>query len=249
MASVAAVSGSGAGAVKRAINRLGFQVQRFPAADSLAGLTRRLIAQHGIDLVLDVGANTGQYGRSLRESGYRGPIASFEPVPEAYRDLAQAAAGDASWQVRQLALGSTDGELPLNVAASSSVSSFLAPTADYVAGYEGGQTIRTEAVAVARLDGVLDEVAPQARQILLKCDTQGFDLEVIRGASGCLDRVVAIQAELSVRAIYEGMPGYLEAITEIQGQGYDPVGFFPVVRDPDLRAVELDGLFVRAAVS
>ena len=35
-----------------------------------------------IDLVIDAGANRGQYARVLREEGWAGPIVSIEPIPE-----------------------------------------------------------------------------------------------------------------------------------------------------------------------
>lgn len=236
---------AGSDIVRGTLRRLGLEVHRYPGPGSLLDVTGKVIARHQIDLVLDVGANVGQYATAMRGSGYRGRIVSIEPVPEAFARLQAAAASDAAWDVRQLALGAEAGELELNVAASTSVSSFLRPTDDYVAGYADGRTIRQEPVVVARLDEVIDDLAGSAQRILLKCDTQGFDLEVIRGAAGVLDRIVAIQSELSIRPIYDRMTGYLDAIAEIQGLGYDPVGFFTVVSDADLRAVEIDGLFTR----
>jgi hypothetical protein len=50
------------------------------------------------------------------------------------------------------------------------------------------------------------------RRVFLKTDTQGYDLKVLAGARRTLDRTIGIQIELSVVAIYEGMPSYVEAI-------------------------------------
>ena len=65
--------------------RMGWEIRRSP--DSF------FIKRHGVDLVIDVGANEGQYGESLRRRGYRGEIRSFEPASETFRVLSASAAG------------------------------------------------------------------------------------------------------------------------------------------------------------
>ena len=68
---------------------------------------------------LDVGANIGQFGREARAAGYKGPIVSFEPIPEACEQLHRTAAKAGVWIIRPHALGDTDGSLKLNVMASA----------------------------------------------------------------------------------------------------------------------------------
>lgn len=229
--------------------RRGLHVQSLRGSKTLEGLTSLIVARYGVEVVLDVGANRGQYAKRLRTSGYRGRIVSFEPVPATYEVLKAAAENDPLWDVHRLALGSSTGSAAINIATDSTVSSFLEPNDEYVDRYAPGGTIGTDEVQVMRLDGVLDDILGGSGPILLKCDTQGFDLEVLRGATGILDRVVAIQAELSVRPIYHGMIGYLDALREIAALGFTPAGFFPVDADDELRAVEVDGLFVRTGDS
>src|SRR5476649_785985 len=53
----------------------------------------------GIDLVLDIGANEGQFGQQLRRCGYGGRIVSFEPVEDVHATLSAAASGDRLWQI------------------------------------------------------------------------------------------------------------------------------------------------------
>jgi hypothetical protein len=135
--------------------------------------------------------------------------------------------------------------MPLNVMASTSVSSFYKPTRAYAAGYEGARIDRVDDVAVARLDEVFDDVVRGSR-VFLKIDTQGSDLEVLSGATSALPHVHGLQIELSVMAIYTGTPDYVEALQVISAHGFTPSGFFPVERDDALRAYEFDGVFVRS---
>jgi hypothetical protein len=84
-------------------------------------------------------------------------------------------------------------------------------------------------------------------RILLKTDTQGCDLEVIEGARGCVQHVVALQAELSVRPTYEGQPSRLTALAALEREGFTPVHLAPVTRDASTGVVAFDYLGIRGA--
>src|SRR5687768_14879571 len=86
----------------------------------------RILEHHGITVVLDVGANVGQYATRLRQGGWAGRIVSFEPLPTARIALEQAAATDPLWEVAPpMALGASAGTVTLNVSAESDMSSTL----------------------------------------------------------------------------------------------------------------------------
>ena len=69
--------------VRKVFRNLGFQRRIAPHFVDV-------MHAHDIDVVFDVGANDGDYGREIRDLGYEGLIVSFEPNPEAY-DRLQAA--------------------------------------------------------------------------------------------------------------------------------------------------------------
>ena len=69
-------------------------------------------------------------------------------------------------------------------------------------------------------------------------------MAVIEGASGCLDRILALQVELSVRHVYVGSPDYLDALAKLQAMGYELTGMFPVQRDSARRVINLDCMMV-----
>jgi hypothetical protein len=108
------------------------------------------------------------------------------------------------------------------------------------------ETDHLEDVPVRRLDAIINEIVPAGTsRIFLKSDTQGYDMSVIRGASGCLDRLEGIQIELPVREVYRGAPNYLEALNELTGLGFEVTGFVPVQRDATLRVINVDCLMIR----
>jgi FkbM family methyltransferase len=205
-----------------------------------------------IDCVLDVGANIGQYREFLRlHMEYDGEIVSFEPVQEMYEVIAKASATDPKWSVHKLGLGDVDRGAAINVLAERTLTSLLPRNEANLRamGYDKyvreTELERVEEVEIRRLDGVIDAVVPVGRRVFLKTDTQGYDMQVIRGARGCLDRLLAIQIELPVREVYQGAGYYLDCLAELTALGFDPTAFFPVQRDRTLRIVNIDAVMIR----
>jgi FkbM family methyltransferase len=232
--------------IKRTLRHLGYDLVRYPSRETYGEHVRELLKTLDIDLVLDVGAHHGEYGLLLRELGYAGRIISFEPVTVNFDVMAQCCAHDPSWQAHNLALGSEDADRSMNVMSDSFLNSFLAPSK--VRWHDGNRVERIDKVTVRRLDGLFDQMLndASAHNVFLKMDTQGWDLEVLRGADACISRIAAVQSEIPLKAIYEGMPSFLEVITECNRLGLEITGMFPVSRDTNnLAVVEFDCVTAR----
>lgn len=229
---------------------LGYEVVRYPPADWVRNrqVMMALLPQLGINCVLDVGANRGQFGQSLREAGYTGRIVSFEPVSASFEALRTVAARDANWAVYPFALGSRNGTFEINVTEESVFCSFLEPLPESRRQFPENRTLRTEQVSVRRLDEVYRECVSDLHspRTYLKMDTQGFDLEVFRGAEGILASILAMQSEISFQPLYDGMPGYAANLAEYRAKGFEVYDFLVVNRDLDrLAVVEMDCVLVR----
>jgi FkbM family methyltransferase len=205
---------------------------------------KQLFARLGVDCVLDVGANQGQYGAMLRKAGYKGRIVSFEPVKSTFALLKARAAGDPDWHIYNYALGAKAGEQEIHVTRATVFASFLDPNEFSRAKYPDAMPVqRSEKVRVHTLDEVMSELIAGLKQprIFLKLDTQGFDLQVFAGAKASVPKVLGMQTELSIQAIYDGMPGYLDALAIYAKAGFVMSGLYPVSRDRDtLALIELD---------
>jgi len=206
-------------------------VERVSELQSMRELTMRL----DIDCVIDVGANRGQFSHELRGVGYRRQIISFEPLGSEFEALSQGFAGDAEWQGQRCALGSAAARLEMTIPGLTVLGSLLQPNFK-------SRNSRVEQVDVMRLDEVLPRLLPdwKTRRIYLKMDTQGYDLEVFRGAEGILGSVVGLQSELSVRPLYEGMPHYLEALSTYEQGGYELHNLTVVSRDDQNAVIEMN---------
>jgi FkbM family methyltransferase len=236
--------------VQRLIERTGYEVRRLDSNRTLGEYVRVVLPGLGVNVVLDVGGHHGEYGQFLRAHGYRGPILSFEPQERAYRALQAVAQRDRHWRTVRTALGAASGTAALTIAEESSFSSFHPLNSYGREAYSMADGVATETVPVQRLDAILPDLLDGIREprIFLKMDTQGFDLEVFRGATGCLGQIVALQSEMSAQGLYDGAPDFLEAIGEMRSAGFAVSGLFPMGRDSQARLQEFDCVMVRPGV-
>jgi hypothetical protein len=77
-------------------------------------------------------------------------------------------------------------------------------------------------------------------------DTQGWDMHVLEGAVGCLDKIAALQSELSIKPIYQNMTTYQESLKYMNQLGFEMSATFPVTRDNLFRLIEMDCIMVRS---
>jgi FkbM family methyltransferase len=210
-----------------------------------------ILATQRTRLVIDIGANTGQFAAELRTYGYRGKILSFEPLPDAYIELSRNAKRDPHWDVVASALGSADGVIAFNVAGNSVSSSPLAMLDRHVAAAPGSAVVNQLKVPIARLDSalthrrILDDLEVQAPY--LKIDTQGFEREVLDGAPDTLKKVSAVEVELSFTELYEGQALFDEMLAVLDAAGFRLAGVQPGFWDQQTgETLQIDGLFLRA---
>ncbi|MGF1563517.1 MAG: FkbM family methyltransferase [Geminicoccaceae bacterium] len=189
------------------------------ADDQLAAV----LAAQGIDCVLDVGANVGQYARRLRRIGYAGRIVSFEPSPAVHAALADNAAGDALWQVAPaMALAAQDGEAVLQISAESDMSSLCAQRPVLQALSPSSAVTGAVTVRTARLDGLMRAFVPDGARIWLKLDVQGAEAAVLDGAAGVMADLCAIQSETALLPMYEGELELCGLLERLAGLGFEP---------------------------
>jgi FkbM family methyltransferase len=231
---------------KRLFKSCGLDIGRYSPASHPEAKWLRQMKDRGINVVLDVGANTGQYASYLRELGYKGLICSFEPLGTAFGELERAASRDASWKAFNYALGSQEGEVEMRVAESSPSSSLLEATDDLLSIHPAAGTLKSEAVVVKPLDSLFRELCPESAKVLLKIDTQGYEMEVLLGSQKSLPAIEMIQVEMSFHPLYKGQPLFDELYSWICGQGFHLSCLYDDWWDPktgDL--MQVDGVFHR----
>jgi FkbM family methyltransferase len=232
-------------AIRRAANRLGYDIVGHDGKNARWRMAR-FFTQAGITAVFDVGANRGAYGWELREMGFSGAIVSFEPMKDAYAQLKSAAGADPKWRVVNIGLGDKNEELLLNVAANSESSSFLPMLAAHEAAAPESRYLKQEPASIRRLDGVVRDYAAASDRIFLKIDTQGFEKNVLEGATGMLAQVPLIQIECSLVPLYGGADTIEGMIGLLRGLGYAPIDTRPTFYHQDNHhLMQMDVIFRR----
>ncbi len=233
--------------LRRLARRFGYDLTPLRKAKSPNAQLIALLKHHRIDLVLDVGANVGQYGRRLRDGGYGGRIVSFEPLVSAHERLTAVSAPDPAWTVAPpMAIGDRNGEVEIQVSSESDMSSIL-PQSDLLKTISPSSAIeRTEQVPIRRLDGLAEDYVDAERRAFLKIDTQGFEPEVLDGSAALLPRLCGVQLEMSLLPIYQGERGYRAMTDRLEALGFALHLVLPGYFERKLaRMLEIDGVFMR----
>ena len=233
--------------VRQLINAAGLEIHRYVPASSRLAQHLAALKTFGIDLVLDVGANYGQYAQELRIGGFKGRIVSFEPLLAAHHALEVASRGDPRWKIHsRCAIGDREGEIALNVAGNSVSSSVLPMLESHREAAPGSAYVSHEVVPLTTLDNVVPAYISAQDTPLLKIDTQGYEWAVLDGAFATLPKIQGVQVELSALPLYEGQHLWQETIARLQGEGFTLWSLQPAFTDHRSgRTLQWDGLFFR----
>ena len=168
-------------------------------------------------LVVDVGANVGDFTGAILAIEPRARVLAIEPVPATRTMLAARFAGDGRVRVDGHAIADSSGTTEMNLTANSVFASLLPPResihSEYVAG--GTQVTGGTQVPTARLDDLIDEPVS-----VLKIDVQGAEAALLRGAERTLRRTRAVLLEVVFVSHYEGDVTFPDLHRAMETQGW-----------------------------
>jgi FkbM family methyltransferase len=206
----------------------------------------RLLHHYGIETLLDVGANTGQFAYYTRYLGYKNEICSFEPLSETFTRLEKFAESDPRWQVYRCAVGSFDGSTEINISANSLSSSILEMMPLHLQNAPESAYVAKELVPVFRLDTLMSKLNCNAGKSFLKIDTQGYEMKVIEGAHETLKKIRGIQLECSIVELYKGETLIVEMMNLVTGMGFKLCSLEPGFYDKSSgQLLQVDAIFYR----
>lgn len=237
------------GFVRSATRYFGYEISRYSPISLASVQLAEVLKLANINVVLDVGANEGQFAREIREHGYFGKIVSFEPLSDAHIKLLGFASRDQAWHVHgQLAIGDSDGEVEIHVAGNSVSSSVLPMLETHSNAAMGSAYVASERVPIARLDSVIDQYVEADSNLFVKIDTQGFEWQVLNGAPLTIQRALGVLCELSLVPLYDGQALWRDIIDRLEAEGFVLWALQKGFTDPRSgQSLQMDGIFLRSS--
>lgn len=232
---------------KKLFRSLGVEVSGYTPTQSISAQIVASLNYYNIDLVLDIGANCGQFAEDIRSGGYVGKIISFEPLSSAYSALVKASVADNEWEVyERCAIGAKGGVAVINIAANSASSSILNMMDSHIDAAPHSAYIGTETVPVLTLDSIFRDFADVYKSIFVKIDVQGFEWEVLDGAIATIPHLRGLLIEMSIIPLYQNQHLWEEIVQRLKVSGFHLWALQPGFTDPkNGRTLQFDGIFFR----
>jgi FkbM family methyltransferase len=227
-------------------NFFGLKISKISFNSSSEKRLNYLFIKHGIDTVFDVGANEGQFALELIRAGFKGRIVSFEPISFVYNRLFERSKSFDNWLIpERCAIGEKDEIVTINISDSSASSSIKKMTTKHTDAAPNTHCNNTEKTKVKPLDSFSHYLSSNSPNLFLKIDTQGFELQVLKGAKSILDKTKIVQLELSLVELYEGQELYDKLISYMSEKGFDVWFLDPAFIDPrNGRLLQVDAIFL-----
>lgn len=210
---------------------------------------RHLFSSYDFGLVLDIGANQGQYYHQIRNVlGYKGWIVSVEPNPSDFQVLKGNAGNDPKFIGINKGCGSALGSDTLNVMSDSKLSSLYQANEQFKDRFFSDLSDTREiTVEMTTVEEILRSLGIKWKgDIFLKTDTQGHDLEVLKGLGTYTETIQAIQCEQSVIPIYDGVNDFTSLNNYLNLQNFHLFSSTPVLRDKkDQSIMEINAFYIR----
>lgn len=198
--------------------------------------------------IFDVGANEGQFAIGALAAFPGARIISYEPGIGAFTRLRQSLASHPGVELINKAVGSDTGEAVLHVTNADQSSSLLELGRGHLETYPEIKETGQETVVVTTIEEELGRIAPNG-PILLKIDTQGFEMQVLRGAGSALESIQWIVLETATQPMYRGEVVFGEIETWLRERGFVFLGPVELHVNPAGKPGQFDALFERSATN
>ena len=219
-------------AAKKLLNSWGFALYNtkyLPFGCDYKEDINRLSPNLKVEIIFDVGANSGQSALHYRQKFPQAKIYSFEPVARTFQKLQAATSKDTNIFCYQLALADRDGQEEIVTTGTKGTNSLKAKAA-LSSSLENDQTV--ELFTLTKLDSFLENNLVNIQYIdILKIDTEGFEIPVLQGALNTLKagKIRYIFAETTLRDNDKDHTNFFELKKFLEPYNFNPIGFYDLV--------------------
>lgn len=208
--------------IRRFLHGLGYEVRRLNGSSEGGSpdFWTWLRVTGGIKVIIDIGANNGEFAEFLSTYFDAKLTIAIEPLPGCAAQIRQREKAIKNLTVFECAVSDHEGQAVLfeNVYAPASsllpVSKISSDEFPQTAGHQ-----KEEVVAVRRLDDLID-LGPHEKEILIKIDVQGLEDKVMRGGEKTFRSAKFVLIEMSFVPMYDGQPLFEEAHELLVNMGF-----------------------------
>jgi FkbM family methyltransferase len=238
--------------LKKALKSVGYDLVKLNGGlgkGTMENELMKFINEVDTDLILDIGANRGQFGKAIINYGYKKNLLSFEPLSNMYKILESESEKHPNWHLyERCCVGNEEKTTTINVSnlvGNSSVldiksTKFNVNNSHYIAKEEVPQ------ITLANLNN--HALIKNSKNVFIKMDIQGFEHFVIEDLPNINFNVVGFYIELSLVNLYDGQKDYLYICNQLKQLGYDLVYIMPESIRSN-RMIQVNGIFLHNSKS
>lgn len=189
-------------------------------------------------IFFDIGANLGQTIKKMRYHFSNAKIYAFEPSINCFNSISEKFV-DTNLSIHNTAVGSNSGNLEFNEYSWSALNSLLKRA------YGTAKIMETYLVEVITIDDFCSKnKIPYIN--LLKTDTEGYELNVLKGASNLMkqNKIQFVYVEIFFNENYVGQSSFGDIYNFLLENRFELVRFYDILYTADGVASKTDALFI-----
>ena len=233
--------------INNILNRFGFQIIKSPFSKRQINSGHfKWLQNFGINTIIDVGANEGQFIQKITRILPHIQIYAFEPLKESFTRLKEIVKNSKKIIVYNFALGDEEKETVINLNEYSPSSSLLELTDLHKDAFPITKNVEQEKIFVKVLDEIANDLELK-KKVMMKLDVQGFELNVLRGSENTLKNVDIILIETSFYELYKNQPLFKDIFDFLSDRGFNYFGSFEQLYDErDGKILQADSIFIKS---
>ena len=182
------------------------------------------LTEGNYDVIIDIGANIGQFSQGFLERNPELIIHAFEPIPEAFQILQKTLGHYKGVDIYNLALGNKSGDFQFHLSSHLTSSSVLPMASLHKTAFPKSKEQKDINVRMERLDNILESKMVEGKKTLCKIDVQGYEYEVIQGGKKVLAYCDLIICEMSFKELYKKQRLFDDVYRELRDMGFIYIG-------------------------
>lgn len=205
-------------------------------------------------LIFDAGANHGKITKKYKNIFSNSIIHCFEPEPNNFLQLKQEAENLSDCFLHQSALGDANGTITFHLTSSSTMHSPLELTDANKSPFYAESVYAQTQINVDQI--TIDEFCSNDQNIIdqihiLKMDVQGYELNVLKGASKMLScgKIDIIYSEVLFNPLYKKQCNFSQIFDFLAGFDYVLFGIYDIRQGSNGQIGWADAIFIKQSIA